>query len=102
MHSGIREIVAKWFNSFVCINGINSRSHVSCGVRKDPILGPQLFILYINDNGNVSDILNFIIFADDTDLLYRRYNLDSIAPVSAELHNWYAVNKLSLNVTKTN
>ena len=78
---------------------------MSCGVRKDPILGPQLFILYINDNGNVSDILNFIIFADDTDLLYRRYNLDSTAPVSAELnqlHNWYAVNKLSLNVTKTN
>ena len=42
--------------------------NLCCGVRQGSILGPKLFISYMNDMDNVSNILKFIIFADDTNL----------------------------------
>ena len=114
MHYGIRGTAANWLNSylsnrkqFVCINGINSDyQKVMCGVPHGSILGPKLFILYINDICNISNILNFIIFADDTNIFCTGDKIEAVAAtVSIELnklHNWFALNKLSLNIKKTN
>ena len=87
---------------YVTINGTNSDyMNVLCGVPQGSILGPILFILYINDMCNVSTLLKPILFADDTNLFYSGKDIDELCSVvSIELDKlciWFQVNKLSLN-----
>ena len=42
--------------------------NVACGVSQGPILGPKHFILYVNYIANVSSLLRFVLFADDTNI----------------------------------
>ena len=81
-------------------------TQISCGVPQGSVLGPKLFILYINDICNVSKLLKFILFADDTNILYSDSNIhDLISIINHELdtlYTWFSVNKLSLNASKTN
>ena len=44
--------------------------NVSCGVPPDSVLGPKLFTLYINDTCNVPQLLQLVLFADDTNISY--------------------------------
>ena len=56
---------------FVQYNGYNSSSlDITCGVPQGSILGPLLFLVYINDVCNVSKVLELILFADDTNIFY--------------------------------
>ena len=92
---------------YVTINGTNSDyMNVLCGVPQGSILGPILFILYIDDMCNVSTLLKPILFADDTNLFYSGKDIDELCSVvSIELDKlciWFQVNKLSLNTSKTN
>ena len=79
---------------------------MTCGVPQCSILGPKLFILYINDICNASTSLKFILFADDTNVFYSGVDIQTICEcISRELdklHVWLYGNKLSLNVDKTN
>ena len=76
----------EWFGSylenrrqFVVVNGTPSGcSTISCGVPQGSILGPLLFILYINDLNTISKKLRTIMFADDTNLFMTGKNLDEI------------------------
>ena len=69
-------------------------------------LGPLLFILYINDICNISKLLQLILFSNDTNLFRSSDNLQHLCNIlSAELcklNIQFKVNKLSLNVSKTN
>ena len=111
---GIRGLALDWIKSYlanrgqyVCYNNSNSElKNIKCGVPQGSILGPVLFILYINDMCEVSKLLNIILFADDTSIFYSTRNIvDITCTVNNELEKldiWFRVNKLSLNMNKTN
>ena len=83
----------------------SSRMLIKCGVLQGSILGPILFILYINDLTSVSKILRSIMFADDTNLFLSGKNVADIeSRFNSELFcltEWFQSNLLSLNVKKT-
>ena len=70
------------------------------------MLGPLLFLLYVNDIHRSSDKLAFSLFADDTNALYADKNLRTLElVVNFGLHKVYeslTANKLTLNVKKSN
>jgi hypothetical protein len=111
---GFRGIVLEWFQSYlndrkqyVCFNSCNSSmKDILCGVPQGSILGPLLFILYVNDIVNVSTILKFVLFADDTTITYSHKDIgnqyDVINKELEKVNNWFKVNKLSVNASKTN
>ena len=70
------------------------------------VLGPLLFLLYINDFHNSSKLFEFHLFADDANLFYEHKSLQQLQQnINHELINintWLFANKLSLNIEKLN
>jgi len=70
------------------------------------MLGPLLFLLYVNDLCRSSDKLPFYLFADDTNLLYSDKDINSLERVVnvklSKVQEWLVANKLTFNAKKSN
>ena len=103
----------EWFRSYlshrnqcVSIDGENSDFlEISCGVPQGSILGPQLFLLYINDMASSVENCRLLLYADDSALVYSHKSHDVIASTLSQdlgsCKQWLVDNKLSLHVGKT-
>jgi hypothetical protein len=113
-HYGIRGFCLKWFESYLtnrpqCVQIGQQQSSfldIKCGVPQGSVLGPLLFLLYINDICESSKLVDYQLFADDTSLFCSNKNPKiletNVNEALSEISEWLKANKLSLNVKKTN
>ena len=111
---GFRGIVLDWFKSYLkdrkqfvrYLSYDSEYKNIKCGVPQGSILGPLLFILYVNDITKTTSLFEIILFADDTTLLYSHPDIATkmnlINTELLEISNWFKANKLLVNATKTN
>ena len=109
---GIRGHGNNWFRSYLSdrcqfteINSVKSDIlPITCGVPQGSILGPLLFLIYINDFP-LSTNLHLLSFADDTTVYTSGHNIFELTTIVnhelSKLYDWLCENKLSLNVQKT-
>ena len=109
---GIRGIANQWFRNYLSereqyveIDGYkSSHSQMNCGVPQGSILGPLLYLIYVNDI-NLSCNGSIVSFADDTTIYVSDSNIDSLYnnanTLINSLFNWFCANRLSLNANKT-
>lgn len=103
-----------WFQSYLSdrkqrvksLEKYSDEVNISCGVPQGSVLGPILFLLYINDLASININGSFTLFADDTTILWHNKDLEILHEViCSDIHlvkKWCDANLLALNITKTN
>ena len=109
---GIKDSALSWFRSYLANrkqvidinNTLSEEKNITCSVLQGSILGPILFLCFINDFP-LSTVLKIFMFADDTTCLIAGKNLnDLITLANHEIQKmalWYRANKMMVNTSKT-
>ena len=112
-HYGIRGIGNKLLRSYLSERNhyvklsceMSTFGEMTCGVPQGSILGPLLFILYINDLHNTLSYSKCFHFADDTSLIVKNNSFKKLVQTANKdlqsISEWLRSNKLSLNVDKS-
>ena len=111
-HYGVRGHALKWFTSYLAgrkqyttVSNIDSQlKDISYGVPQGSVLGPLLFLIYINDLNRAITYSYIQHFADDKNILYRDKSLRKINQrINFDLKNivkWFRANRIALNTNK--
>ena len=109
-HIGVRGFALKLFESylsnreqFTIVDGRKSMLEtITCGVPQGSVLGPLLFLLYVNDLPNCSNFQSWL-FADDAVLVMSDKSLEKLEQKmnieASKLHDWLLANKLTIHYT---
>ena len=112
---GFQNSAVRWFENYLTertqytvVNGIaSSLSGIDCGVPQGSVLGPMLFLLFINDLGSAIKNSSYKLYADDT-VLYSKYTQEDDATLFTHLQSdldsvasWCTKNAIMMNVKKT-
>ena len=112
-HYGIKGIASCWLSDYLTCrkqrvkidDNLSKYRQITCGVPQGSILGPLLFLIYINDMHKATKFCTLYHFADDTNLLYSNRNEKLLRKnVNIDLRlifQWLCANRLSVNVEKT-
>ena len=78
---------------------------ITMGVPQGSVLGPIIFLLYINDFLKISPRMTCLSYADDIPILFKNKDInelqETVTATMLQVSDWFSANFLSLNVSKT-